>query len=1806
MSEATGTIDLRIDGTRKATDTTLADWPADVYELDGMARGEAERVTPESLAPDDVLELELANGTRILVAAADAGRYLGAAPGRGDGTAGEIMVGQVLHLSGTRPPEGVARDGLGAWILKGLRIYRKGPAGMTALIAAGTFQDAQLENRNGLYRCATEAFGLVNRVDDLPASADPTLIFLHGTASSTQGSFKDLWANDAYRRQLIESYGPRVYAFEHRSLTESPIANALALVKTLPKGARVHLVSHSRGGMVGELLARANRIGLEPFTDLDIVRFRAHAERLGRGGVVDDAERLRELNRELRKRSLQVERFVRVACPARGTTLASGRLDRWASVMLNLLGKGFEATGTLVPGMIPVAKGYGLLKTFLLAVVKQRTDAQILPGLEAMMPDSPLVGLLNAPGVKIEPPLHVLAGDFQGDDLLPWLGDCVSEVFYGGETDLVVNTPSMSGGATRAQGIRQRAVSGPQVTHFSYFARDESAQPLLDALKGDDSQFRLLDGPSRAEISRGGKEPKRKDDAPIVFLLPGIMGSHIQLGRDRVWFEPFSMWSGDMARLRADVVDGVTADGWMDCNYEMLARHLAETHEVRPFVYDWRLSITRAAQEFGKELDQAMKDARARGKALRIVAHSMGGLVARLALKNRWSAFKAIPGSRLLQLGTPNQGSHSIAAVLMARDDFVQTIERWFDWKHDLREFLEIVRDFPGVLELLPWPEASGKAVDGVDYFDAAVWQAWYDQDRDSKKGKSWQPPQPDPLSKARTAIAELGAADLDPDCTLYVAGRAPTPIAVRIVEGQVEIGWVDEGDGRVPWKTGIPAGVPVWYTDAAHGDLANHEKAFEAYRELIETGDTRDRALSRIPPGARGVSAPVFRPRGLEGNALYPSLDEVLAAATGGARPGRRAGAKKEPPVVIEVIHGSLASADAPILVGAYANDSLRGSGKFLDLHLGGQLERTYKLGRYPAQPDDAMVFLNPMPNGKPGGAIVVGLGSVGELMPGNLTRALTGGLLEYARSCEQCPRAEVADVERLAVCALLVGTGFTGLTIEVGARCLLDALRRANEALGRSGTRFRIGRLTLYEEAEDRAITAVQALRGLASDAQFADAVRFDGRLRPGAGGYRGRCTSSGGEPGAYRVHIVKGDNGGLRFTVISDRARNEVAAEADQRQAVDGLIASITRSTHDQPGLSRAVFELMVPNGMKEAVAEVRTLMVSVDADAAAYPWELMRDNDQPDERPLAVRVELVRQLASTHGRGRVPTVTENRVFIVGDTQSGMIELPGAQAEAKVVAGVFTGQRYEINDHYRASAQQVFDALFYGRYRFMHLAGHGVVKEKATGLTGMVLGPNTFLTSAQINKLRHVPEFVFINCCHLGAMKEDAQPRWGELAANLATQFIEMGCKAVIAAGWAVDDGAAHTFAETFYAAMFAGRRFGEAVLQARIATYEQHRHSNTWGAFQAYGDERYRFPEIQSEPSDSGGYVHPSDIIADLDMLCARLQGASDAEKKGYYRKQIQGIEQASRGPDFQNACVGEKLAIAWAQLGDMERAIGHYRAALAMKDAGLSLKALEQLANLEIRHGAKLLEARDDRKKPKAKGSRKDQAPKSVSTHQTGADYMEQGLARLKLLIKLGPTVERLSLVGSHWKRLAQAHLARGDLEGIGAALDEMQKAYWRAADHAHHYDSEWDYYPLFNALDADFLIAARGERAGFDERAGRLATLLQDGAENARRQYAENRYFFHALAEVERERIDALWACYDGRADACITEPDVLNRLIARYCEVLKRLGSASEQDSATNQLHFLIDMLPTGDEPNRIREKLRALADGIRKGVAA
>jgi len=196
-------------------------------------------------------------------------------------------------------------------------------------------------------------------------------------------------------------------------------------------------------------------------------------------GYAEQRKKLDDLLKLLDAKQFRISRFVRVACPARGTTLASGRLDRWLSVV------SYAAADTLVDDAVD----------FLLAVVKKRTDPRTLPGLEAMMPGSAVVRLLNHPDLEVSADLSVIAGDIEGESFWGKLKWIVADWFYSGEHDLVVNTGSMYGGARRpAGGARFVFDQGADVCHFNYFTNARTVKFLAAGL-------------SRAEGATAGYQP---------------------------------------------------------------------------------------------------------------------------------------------------------------------------------------------------------------------------------------------------------------------------------------------------------------------------------------------------------------------------------------------------------------------------------------------------------------------------------------------------------------------------------------------------------------------------------------------------------------------------------------------------------------------------------------------------------------------------------------------------------------------------------------------------------------------------------------------------------------------------------------------------------------------------------------------------------------------------------------------------------------------------------------------------------------------------------------------------------------------------------------------------------------------------------------------------------------------------------------------------------------------------------------------------------------------------------------------------
>ena len=158
---------------------------------------------------------------------------------------------------------------------------------------------------------------------------------------------------------------------------------------------------------------------------------------------------------------------------------------------------------------------------------------------------------------------------------------------------------------------------------------------------------------------------------------------------------------------------------------------------------------------------------------------------------------------------------------------------------------------------------------------------------------------------------------------------------------------------------------------------------------------------------------------------------------------------------------------------------------------------------------------------------------------------------------------------------------------------------------------------------------------------------------------------------------------------------------------------------------------------------------------------------------------------------------------------------------------------------------------------------IAGPDGKKKKRTGI---VLGGGAVLDPSAMAKIPVSPGILFINCCHLGVGSISLEGR-PEFAANVAIELIKLGARCVIAAGWAIDDGAASVFGTSFYQAMLDGRTFGEATLLARQAAYRANPNSSTFGAYQCYGDPDYRLriDARRADRNSSQGFLALSEAI-----------------------------------------------------------------------------------------------------------------------------------------------------------------------------------------------------------------------------------------------------------------------------------------------------------------------------------------------------
>ncbi len=1644
---------IRIRGTLVTQGNRGSSTPGGSEPLFRLAPGSARDGASDEkeVPPETVVRVQLENGFVLWSRADDLTREYGIPPPRGTGGAWEFS-----RLTPRRTT--VSERGATGLVIRLLEFFGVDISKPVARKLGKVLEDKQLGGREpGLYRIERgEQLRLtaVAGTQALPSANGPLLVFLHGTASSTEGSYGKLWEpanNDGrkLRESLQDNYGERVFGLEHRTLTESPIQNAMALLERLPEQAELHLVSHSRGGLVGELLCLAGCKQLASIlTPEKIDEFfavdRSIAPQMGLGPLSDaeadernaayeaDRKLLTAFVAKLGEKKIRVTRFVRVACPARGTTLASGRLDRWLSVLdflsINSLGS------SLLGGAVD----------FMQAIVGERTDPRTLPGIEAMIPGSALTRVLNTvPELVTESDLAVIAGDIEGGDSL-WnsIKILATDWFYRNEHDLVVDTASMYGGLPRVSGgARFRKDKGSKVNHFRYFTNGQSTGWLRAALTRSDQDgagFQPIEAKPQAAPASSEFAARSRDNhtaRPIAVVIPGTMGSELKVGDFPVWLNYWALFRGGLSRLEMGKA-GIAPSGLVDDFYGPLVEFLARSHYVEIFPYDWRHSVRQAAVHLATTLAPLVDRAERTNQPLRLVAHSMGGLVVRAMIADRgagaalWQRITRLPNSRFLMLGTPNLGSYEAVRWLTGFNP-TQVKLTLLDIEHDTDEIISLVRHYPGLLELLPFASSD------PDFTDLARWQ-----EIKNATAAQWPTVEAPTLKEAADSWRLLRAAPADPRFMCYVAGCQPiTVVDYQLVDNdswwqgkgkKLEFIATAAGDGTVSWESGRLAGVPMWYAEnTAHDALCAQPKAFPGYLDLLVKGSTT--LLPATPPA-------LTRAAGREERFILPAMplldsmpgpnDMATFGFSGGLPVDRNEPDRANAIIQVAIRHGSLAYARHPVFVGHYQGDTIVSAEAELDRQLKNALSCRLDLGIYPGPLGTWTTLLNDSPSAKPAGAIILGLGRVGELSPALLEQAMRGALLDFALSVADWPDDRFGEAERTrsaAVSCLLIATGAGGIPVSESIETTLRAAIAANARLVECNmnNKVLIDRIEFVELYEDVAISAAHALRQALSTVELGNSLRWEKQaIETGqAGQYRLRADEA--PEWWHRLEIVEepGSEQALRFLYPTDKARAEQTLATGQLSLADAFIKMASQDTSRNAEAAKTLFELLLPVEIKEVSSQQGNLVLLVDKLSARYPWELLENRWGISDRPPSVCSGMIRQFKTDNYRPRPAYAANNTALIIGSPDLGQsacfADLPGARTEACSVRDALTMAGYDVTDRIDEKTPAILEALHREKWRILHLAGHGVHEYRsermAQARSGMVIGPDTILTPGDIKQMRWVPELVFINCCHLGRVDGRRDTNFGLLAANLGEEFIRMGVKAVVAAGWAVDDRAGKGFAEALYRRLVDGEFFGEAVRAARKDIFTLFPEVNTWGAYQCYGDPNYRLSHDGVTHSQVLPlYATAHELVIDLENLASGLRcGGNSSDINERIARRLKRIPEVQSKAWLAQGDVCAALGFAWGEAGYWQKGANYLREAIEAERAQCSVRVIEQLANYQVRLAGTAWSAGQHLPPEKREAVR-----------QKSQDEIEKAIARLAILAEHAPTVERLCLLGAAYKRLA--------------------------------------------------------------------------------------------------------------------------------------------------------------------------------------
>lgn len=310
----------------------------------------------------------------------------------------------------------------------------------------------------------------------------------------------------------------------------------------------------------------------------------------------------------------------------------------------------------------------------------------------------------------------------------------------------------------------------------------------------------------------------------ILLFLPGILGSKLATtDGEEVWpptpFEVLRGYRRTAKLLRPDlvvtgVVDRVCIDVYgslLDALKEFGYTENGTQHRLVPYAYDWRRDIVELASGLGDTLHELVEE-HGDDVEIKLICHSMGGLLARAALegpgeKESWTRAVKLA----IFLATPHEG----APLAFARAIGVAGSSLGLN-ASQLRQLAE-APSFPSGYQLFPhahlqplWALDDPVPFHGLSVFDRAVATTYGLVDSH--------------LSAASALHARLDPARRPPNCRYFSIVSAAHETITRLdqdLDAAVPVSVKSSGDGTVPIQSAAALRVQTAFVEANHVGVA-------------------------------------------------------------------------------------------------------------------------------------------------------------------------------------------------------------------------------------------------------------------------------------------------------------------------------------------------------------------------------------------------------------------------------------------------------------------------------------------------------------------------------------------------------------------------------------------------------------------------------------------------------------------------------------------------------------------------------------------------------------------------------------------------------------------------------------------------------------------------------------------------------------------------------------------------------------------------------------------------------------------------